>query len=151
MAKNPQWRGSVATWRDRVGDWIRHSDPAALLSVDIFFDMRPVHGDGQLCTTLWREAFDAAHGEIGFAKLLAEAAGGVESGLGIFRRFRTSQGRIDLKKTGLFGIVTTARVLALCHHVVERSTLARLDGIKALGHRREKRSRCPDRGAGNLP
>ena len=27
MAKNPQWRGSLATWRDRVADWIRHSQP----------------------------------------------------------------------------------------------------------------------------
>jgi DNA polymerase-3 subunit epsilon/CBS domain-containing protein len=104
-----------------------------LLSVDIFFDLRPVSGSAYLCTDLWREAFELARGKIGFAKLLAEAAGGVESGLGMFGRFRTVQGRIDIKKTGLFGIVTTARVLAICHHVVERSTLARIAGIKALG------------------
>jgi CBS domain-containing protein len=133
MAKNPQWRGSRATWRARIDDWIRRSSAQDLLSVDIFFDMRPVHGDGGLCTTLWRDAFDAASGEIGFAKLLAEAAGSVESGLGLFGRFRTSRGRIDLKKAGLFGIVTAARVLAICHHVVERSTPARLAGIEALG------------------
>ena len=35
--------------------------------------------------------------------------------------------------SGLFGIVSTARALAICHHVVERSTPARLDGIKTLG------------------
>ena len=45
----------------------------------------------------------------------------------------TRQGRIDLKKTGLFGIVTTARVLAIRHHVMERSTPARIAGVKALG------------------
>jgi len=133
MAKNPQWRGSLATWRARVDHWIRRAGANDLLSVDIFFDMRPVHGDGSLCTSLWQGAFDAAQGEAGFAKLLAEAAGGIESGLGLFGRFRTSQGRIDLKKSGLFGIVTTARVLAIRHHVVERSTPARLAGIKALG------------------
>jgi CBS domain-containing protein len=132
MARNPQWRGSRATWRARIDDWIRRSSAQDLLSVDIFFDMRPVHGDGGLCTTLWRDAFDAASGEIGFAKLLAEAAGGVENGLGLFGRFRTSRGRIDLKKAGLFGIVTAARVLAIRHHVVERSTPARLAGVKAL-------------------
>ena len=54
-------------------------------------------------------------------------------GLGLFGRFKTRQGRIDLKKAGLFGIVTAARVLAIRHHVVERSTPARLAGIKALG------------------
>ena len=133
MAKSPQWRGSVATWRKRVDDWIRCSSPEALLSVDIFFDMRPVHGDGSLCTNLWRGAFDAAHDEIGFAKLLAEAGGRVRKQLWTFRPVQTSHGRIDLKRTGLFGIITTARVLALRHHAVERSTLARLAGIKALG------------------
>ena len=133
MAKNPQWRGSLVTWRERIGHWIGQSNPQSLLSVDIFFDMRPVHGDGGLCTTIWRDAFDAARGQLGFAKLLAEAAGGGESGLGLLGRFQTSQGRIDLKKVGLFRIVSTARALAIRHHVVERSTLARLAGIKALG------------------
>jgi DNA polymerase-3 subunit epsilon/CBS domain-containing protein len=63
---------------------------------------------------------------------LAEAAGHIESGLGLFRQFKTKEGRIDLKKAGLFGIVSTARLLAICHHVVEHSTLDRLAGLKAL-------------------
>jgi DNA polymerase-3 subunit epsilon/CBS domain-containing protein len=46
---------------------------------------------------------------------------------------KTSSGRIDLKKAGLFGIVSAARALAVCHHVVARSTPARIAGIKALG------------------
>jgi CBS domain-containing protein len=133
MAKNPQWRGSTATWRRRIEEWMRVSRPEDLLAVDIFFDLRPVHGDGRLCTTLWREAYDIARGRYDFAKLLAQAAGDIESGLGLFRQFKTKEGRIDLKKAGLFGIVSTARVLAICHHVVERSTPARLAGIKALG------------------
>jgi DNA polymerase-3 subunit epsilon/CBS domain-containing protein len=62
-----------------------------------------------------------------------ETAGTTESGLGFFGGFRTEQGRIDVKRSGLFGLVTAARALAICHHVVERSTPARLAGIKALG------------------
>src|SRR4029453_5098153 len=107
--------------------------PEDLLAVDIFFDLCPVHGDGRFCTTLWRQAYDVGRGRYEFAKLLAEAAGHIESSLGLFRQFKTKEGRIDLKKAGLFGIVSTARTLAICHHVVERSTLARLAGIKALG------------------
>jgi CBS domain-containing protein len=133
MASNPQWRGSVATWRERVADWIRRSDPSDLMSVDIFFDLRAVHGDVRLATALWREGFALAHGEVGFAKLLAEAAGKTEPGLNLFGRIRTQGGRIDLKKAGLFGIVTLARLLAIRHHVVERATPARLAGIRALG------------------
>jgi CBS domain-containing protein len=133
MAKNPQWRGSLATWRARVADWIRRSNPNDVLSVDIFFDLRAVYGDIGLANTLWREGFEMARGNVNFAKLLAETAGEVASGLNVFGGFRTDRGRIDLKKAGLFGIVTTARVLAIRHHVVERTTPARLAGVAALG------------------
>ena len=89
MAKNPQWRGSVATWRRRIGEWIGRSKPADLLSVDIFFDMRGVHGDSGLAGPVWREAFDAAKGQVAFAKLLLESAGAAETGLTFLGGFRT--------------------------------------------------------------
>ncbi|MBX9827180.1 MAG: CBS domain-containing protein [Xanthobacteraceae bacterium] len=133
MAKNPQWRGSVATWQGRIAHWIGRSHPDDLLAVDIFFDMLGVHGDTALIDTIWRDAFDAARGQAAFAKLLVDAAGPVAPGFTLFRRFRTEQGRIDLKKSGLFGIVSAARALAICHHVVERATPARLEGVKMLG------------------
>jgi DNA polymerase-3 subunit epsilon/CBS domain-containing protein len=132
MAKNAPWRGSLPVWRERVRQWIRRSDPQDLLSVDIFFDLRGVHGDGALADMLWRESLDCAAGEAAFAKLLAETAGAVAPGLNWFGRFKTEGGRIDVKKAGLFGIVSTARALAIRHHVAERATSARLAGIKAL-------------------
>jgi DNA polymerase-3 subunit epsilon/CBS domain-containing protein len=132
MASNAQWRGSVATWQARIADWITRSRPQDLLSVDIFFDMRAVYGRLGLADTLWREGFDMAKGQTAFAKLLAEAAGKVEPGVGMFGRILTEKGRIDLKRAGLFGIVSTARVLAIQHHVLERATPARLEGVRAL-------------------
>jgi DNA polymerase-3 subunit epsilon/CBS domain-containing protein len=133
MAKNAAWRGSVATWQSRVRDWIGRSNPQDLLSVDILFDQRGVHGDAALASSLWRESFDLAAGEAGFAKLLAETAGTVAPALNWIGGFKTENGRIDLKKSGLFGIVSMARALAIRHHVTERATAARLSGIKALG------------------
>jgi CBS domain-containing protein len=133
MVNRPDWRGSISTWRHRSGDWIGRSNPQDLLSVDIFFDLRGVDGDRAMASRLREAAFDAAKGQAAFAKLLAESAGTVESGFTLLGRFRTEQGRINLKKTGLFGIVTAARALAICHHVVERSTPARLEGISGLG------------------
>jgi CBS domain-containing protein len=132
MAKNADWRGSASTWRERIDHWIGRSNPQDLLNVDIFFDLRCVHGDARMADALWRGAFDAAKGRADFAKLLVEAMGAVEPALGWFGRFRTEHGRVDLKKAGLFGIVSAARALAICHHVLERSTPARLDGVKAL-------------------
>lgn len=133
MARNPQWRGSLSTWQARVGDWIQRSNARDLLSVDIFFDLRGVHGNVDLANRLRETALDAAKGQAAFAKLLVESAGMSESGLNFMGGFRTEQGRIDLKKAGLFGIVTAARALAICHHVVERSTSERLAALKGLG------------------
>ena len=62
-----------------------------------------------------------------------KSAGAREAGFNWLGRIKTAHGRIDLKKAGLFGIVSTARTLAIRHHVVDRSTQARLAGIKALG------------------
>jgi len=77
---------------------------------------------------LWRHAFEAARGNAGFAKLLAAAIGTIAPGRNWFGGFLTTHGRIDLKRTGLFRIVSAARALAVCHHVVERSTPERLEG-----------------------
>ena len=132
MARNAQWRGSVEAWNARVAHWINTSDPGALLSVDIFFDLRGVHGERALANEVWQHAFDQAAGRADFAKLMVEAAGAVEPGFGLFGWLLTTEGRIDVKKTALFGIVTAARVLAIRHHIVERSTAARIEKLRAM-------------------
>jgi CBS domain-containing protein len=137
MAKNAAWRGSVQTWEHRIESWIGRSLPQELLSVDIFFDMKPVYGDAALALSLWQTAFERARGNVGFTKLLVEASvAHMTSGLTWFGRFRNSQGRVDLKRAGTFGLVTAARALAIRHHVVERSTYARFAKLRAkdLGH-----------------
>ena len=70
-----------------------------------------MHGDAALANELWRSGFDMAQGNAGFAKLLAEASGSVAPGITMLGGIRTEDGRIDLKRAGLFGIVTLARVL----------------------------------------
>lgn len=133
MAKNDAWRGSTATWRARIASWIARSNPADLLSVDIFFDLVGVHGDAALATELWRSGFDVAQGNAGFAKLLADASDAASPSVTMFGGIRTENGRIDLKRAGLFGIVTLARVLAIRHHWLERTTPARLAAAMELG------------------
>jgi CBS domain-containing protein len=87
MAKNAPWRGSLATWQARVRGWIRHANPQDLLSVDIFFDWRGVHGDAALAAALRQESLDLAAGEVAFAKLLADTAGTVAPALNWFGGF----------------------------------------------------------------
>jgi DNA polymerase-3 subunit epsilon/CBS domain-containing protein len=133
MASEPAFRGSLATWRARIGEWLTRSNPQDLLSVDIVFDFQAVHGDRAMANGLWREAWEAARGQGVFLKLLAENAGEAAAGLTLFGRLRTQEdGRIDLKQIGLKDIVTTARVLALHHGVAAHGTQQRLAGVGAL-------------------
>jgi CBS domain-containing protein len=131
MASNPAWRGSADVWRERIARWVQSSSPQDLLAVDIFFDFRAVHGDGALAAALWRDAYAAVAGQTAFAKLLAESAGQVEPPVGWFG-IRTEEGRVDLKKGGLFAIVAAARVLAMKNGIAEHSTKARFEAVRAL-------------------
>ncbi|MBX9758654.1 MAG: CBS domain-containing protein [Beijerinckiaceae bacterium] len=133
MARNPQWRGSLDAWRQRVSAWVERSTPSDLLSVDTFFDLRGVHGDLALANELRAAAFEAARGRNAFAKLLLETAAPMERALGMFGRLRTHEGRVDIKKSGLFRIVSGARALAIRHHILAYSTRERLEAVRALG------------------
>ncbi len=130
MAKNHEWRGSLATWRHRLADWVRRSRPEDLLSVDIFFDLRAVHGDAGLAETLLREAYEQGSKALDFVKVLAAANADFQAPLGMFGRFRTSEGRVDLKIGGLLPIVSSARVLAIRHNIPRRATPDRLAEIR---------------------
>ncbi|MBO6718322.1 MAG: CBS domain-containing protein [Rhizobiaceae bacterium] len=132
MAKNPQWRGSLETWRHRISDWVRRSRPEDLLNVDIFYDLSPVHGDRDLALDLLDSAYEAAHGQITFAKALGETAARPVTAFTMLGGFRTEQGRIDLKMHGLFPVVAFARALAIRHGVRERSTRERLTALRTL-------------------
>ncbi len=134
MASEPAFRGSLATWRQRIAQWLGRSSPEDLLSVDIVFDFKAVHGDKAMAERLWRDAWAAAKGQIPFLKLLAEYAGQPAAGLTLFGGLRTEDdGRIDLKRTGLKDIVTTARLLALHHGLPRHATQARLEAVAELG------------------
>lgn len=132
MAKNPSWRGSLDEWRGRVEAWVERSNPADLLSVDTFFDLCRAYGNLSLANALREDAFDLARGRNAFAKLLVDSAAPMESALGFFGRFKSVEGRIDLKKSGLFRIVCGARALAIRHHILASSTKDRLESVRAL-------------------
>lgn len=132
MASEPAFRGSLATWRARVATWLDRARPQDLLNVDIFYDFRPVHGDGALAGALWRAAWQAARGRTGFLKLLAEANRSGDNPFGLMGGLRFEDGRIDLKRHGLRAAVSGARVLAMRAGLDLRATAERLEGLVAM-------------------
>ena len=133
MARNPQWRGSLETWQQRIADWVGRSRAEDLLNVDIFYDMYPVWGDQALAGSLQRSAFEMAAGEVAFAKGLGERAAQPVNPFTLLGGLRTEGGRIDLKRFGLFPVVAFARALAIRHGIREVSTRGRLEGLSAAG------------------
>lgn len=133
MDANAQWRGSVASWRERVDTWLRRARPEDLLNVDIFFDLAPVSGDTRLGRALHAEAVAAAQHSGPFIALLAESVQSLAPRFGWLRRLPTQDGRIDLKRDGLLPLVSLARVLALRIGSTARSTPDRLHEAAAAG------------------
>jgi len=132
MASKPDWRLDLAGWRRRVDAWIGMARPEDLLNSDIFFDAVPVHGDRALAETLYAEAVAGARGSRTFLKAMALNASRFHVQLNWLGRPRLENGRIDVKKGGLLPIFSAARVAALTHDVVARSTPERLEGVRAL-------------------
>ncbi|MEW9837685.1 DUF294 nucleotidyltransferase-like domain-containing protein [Mesorhizobium marinum] len=133
MARNAAWRGSVATWKERIDGWVRRARGEDLLNVDIFFDQRPVHGDLSLGAELFDYAFAAGAENPTFAKQMGEKLFARPSPFGLLGGLQTVHGRIDLKFHGLFPIVTAARTAAIRHGIRRRSTRRRLGGLAERG------------------
>ncbi|HEY6633695.1 MAG TPA: DUF294 nucleotidyltransferase-like domain-containing protein, partial [Rhizobiaceae bacterium] len=133
MARNAPWRGSLATWHDRIDGWVKRARGEDLLNVDIFFDQRPAHGDPALGMELFDHSFAVAAGRPAFAKLMGEKLFDRASPFTLFGGIRTTGGRIDLKLHGLFPLITAARALAIRHDIRRRSTKGRLEGLAEQG------------------
>lgn len=134
MAKNAQWRHSVAGWERVVDGWIGRQSPQDLLNVDIFFDGLPVHGDFALGEAIWSFAHDRARQAPDFIKMLSLGAVDWQPPLTLFGNIRTdARGRVDLKRGGLMPIVIAGRTLAIQHGVMQRATPERLRGVAAKG------------------
>lgn len=131
MARNDAWRKSTGEWRKHVSGWLSRSDPADILNADIFFDAVPVYGEAQLADDLRRDAIAAARQSVSFLKLMALNAASVELPLGWFGKFKVEEdGRMDLKRGGIMPVFSAARVLALKHDILARSSAARLEAMR---------------------
>lgn len=134
MARNPQWRHSVAGWRGVIEGWVRRQRPEDLLNVDIFFDGMGVHGDLAMADEIRTYAFELGQQSKDFIGLLTELARQWSPPLNFLGAIRTDDGgRVDLKKGGLMPIFTGARVLAIRHNILARSTPERLRAILERG------------------
>ncbi len=131
MASNPEWRLSLAGWREMLKTWIRRQKPEDILKCDIFFDAVGVHGDIKLANATLDYAFKKGRKSKQFMKLMSINACKNSPPLGLFGRFKLDNGRMDLKMGGIMPLFSTARVLAIKHRIRVRSTPARFAALSA--------------------
>ncbi len=133
MAGNAAFRRSAADWRTAIDAWVRRPHPEALLNVDIFYDFVPVLGERSLAHALRRHAVEAAAASPLFLRLLTDSTPNGGNVVGWFGQLRTEQGRIDVKRNGLFPLVATARAMALAWRSAATATDTRLTEAAARG------------------
>ncbi|MBL0144085.1 MAG: CBS domain-containing protein [Betaproteobacteria bacterium] len=127
MARNPAWCLSLKEWIDRFDDWIRNSDPEALLNASIFFDFRALHGDATLVDRLREFLLENVKDRPVFLRQMAANAIQTRPPLGLFGDIVGGEGgTIDLKAQASRVFVDCARILALGAGVGAVSTTDRL-------------------------
>jgi CBS domain-containing protein len=133
MAGNAAFRKSLPAWRSTIESWVARPRAEALMNVDIFYDFIAVLGDRALARELRRQATDAAAGSPVFLRLLAAADEDPGSAFDFLGRLRTTKGRVDLKRYGLFPVVAAARVIGLAWRSTATATDVRLAEAAAKG------------------
>ncbi len=132
MARNAEWRKSLAAWEETVAVWISRQRPEDLMNVDIFFDGLPVYGDAELGEALRNHAYAQGSKTPSFTHALAGSLRGKEPPLSFFGRLRTgADERLDLKLNGVMPITAAARILSIKSGNPARSTEQRLKGAAA--------------------
>jgi CBS domain-containing protein len=138
MARNPRWCLSLAEWQRVFDDWIRNTDPEALLGAAIFFDFRALAGDAELAGRLRHSVLAQAAASPAFCRAMAHTALQVRPPLGLLRDFVADdpgapEGTLDLKRFGSRLFTDAARVYAIAHALDDTGTAARLRAAAGSG------------------
>ncbi len=135
MASNPDWCQPLSEWKRYFSSWISEPNPEAVLKSLIFFDFRPLHGDGSLAWEL-REHFGRLIPDypvfLGFlANMLVKNRPpiGFFGGVAVERSGEHKDG-LNLKIKGVAPLVDIARLFALEKGIRHASTLERLEALR---------------------
>ena len=137
IAMNPQWRGTVAGWKERFRGWIRDPGRVGSAFTGIAFDYRPVAGPLEVRSTL-DEAIRSAAQDREFMRHLGRLAidGRPPTGFlkdAVVEARGTSAVALDVKHGGITLITNLARVYSVSAGLSENRTLRRLEEVAAIG------------------
>lgn len=135
MATTDEWRQPLHEWQTTVDRWTRTPTDDAVMRVSIFFDLRCIYGDEDLCHQLQTYMLEKTSNNSIFLAALAQNALSNVPPLGIFRRFVVEQNgehedQVNVKKRGIIPIVDIVRLHALAHKITAVNTVERLQALE---------------------
>ncbi len=142
---NPEWRMSLADWRDRIEAMAREPGSQAVLALSLMADIRHVYGDETLVQDFRQHLIHCVREHTMALRLMAREAcrfapplgvfGGLSGSLfgGLVSGFKAGKGGLDIKRGGIFPLTQGARVLALELGLATTATTARLEGACQAG------------------
>ncbi|NLV96645.1 MAG: cyclic nucleotide-binding/CBS domain-containing protein [Desulfovibrionales bacterium] len=139
MASNPQWRGTLETWKTRVTTWVSTPEPERVLASSVFFDFRGMVGHKELARNLRQHVTQICTGQDLFLRYLAADCLKSRPPLTFFKGFIVEKdgqhkNTLDIKTRGMLPFMDFARVMALYYGIRETNTLGRLDQLHQEGH-----------------
>lgn len=141
MATNDQWRQPLAVWRGYFDTWITKPEPMALMYASIFFDLRCLHGDASLLSSLLGDILSKTKVSTLFQAFMAGNALSHKPPIGFFRGFvldkdskdSSAEKGMDMKKRGVVPVIDMARLYALAGGLAPINTWERLEAIADAG------------------
>ena len=137
MLSNPQWRKSVADFRQTARLWWMAASTDSLMGLAIFMDAQAVCGDRALLDRVRAAVSEMATDN---DALLARFAAPVNAFGGSHVWWSRlpflgdpGQEALDIKKAGLFPLVHGVRSLALAHGINATPTTDRINALRAAG------------------
>ena len=134
MVNNPYWCKTQNEFDEQIEIWFEGKEMEHYMDLAIFFDAKCVAGYETLFTPLKTKIIDMVKQKDVFMAYFAKNSLLFQTPISMFSSLRTTDdGRVDIKKGGMFAIVQGVRSLALENGVTENPTVKRIKKLHQLG------------------
>ncbi|CAH2030916.1 putative nucleotidyltransferase substrate binding domain-containing protein [Trichlorobacter ammonificans] len=138
MANNPLWRHSLKEWKGVMDGWFAVPTPENILKVGMITDLRALRGNLSLEQAMKDHIAGRLKGNEAYLGHLTSNVLRFAVPLGWFGRIRTEagedrEGRLDLKKAGIFAITEGVKILAISEGGQVNGTVPRIERLAEIG------------------
>ena len=139
MPSNPDWRGSLVGWREKMDEVFHDQSQDNLLRVIILMDVTYSAGSVILGQQMIDRVHEMIHNNFGALMVMARSAVMSNVALTMFNKFSLEKsgdhrGMFNVKLYGWAPLIMTARVFALKYGDTDTNTVARIKNLEAQNH-----------------